>query len=180
MAARTNLLGQWCSPTREITKTQLVRLIEETRHREAVAEVVHDPPNRECPTSAPERLENTPCSGMLIDLQPPDAPDAPARAQEGVAQDPGLPTLGSEPEVEPATAAFIYAPMMTNAMPPAPAPAPAQSIATAARRGRQRVARVRLLLGLGALLFLCLGLLAALGLAAWGATDASLSVSLGL
>jgi hypothetical protein len=164
-----NLLGQWCSPTREITNTRLIRLIDESRQHEAAAEVVHE---------APGRLENELCNGIPVDLQSLDDPDAPASAQEVVAPDPGLPTLESEPEVEPATEAFMYAPMTQHAMPPTTASA--QHIATGARRSRQRVARTRILLGLGALMFLCLGLLVALGLAAWDAADASRSVSLGM
>jgi hypothetical protein len=164
MAARTNPTGQWwSSPTREITSSQLIRLIEESRHHEAVVKRIHDAPTRKCPTAALELLERARCNNMLVDLRALGDPDALAIA---------------EPEVEQATETLMYAPMTKNAMPPTAAPA--QRIATGARRGRKRVAIVRLLLCLGVLVFLCLGVLVFLGLGTMGVTDASIYGSLGL
>jgi hypothetical protein len=174
MAARTNRTGEWCSPTREITSSRLIRLIDESRHRAAAAERIHDAPTRQSPAAAVERLERAHCNSMLVDLRALGDPDAPAIAEEVAAPDPGLPTLRSESETE-EEATLMYTP---NAMPPTAASA--QSIATGARRGRKRVANVRLLLCLGVLVFLCLGVLVVLGLDTWGVTDASIHASLGL
>jgi hypothetical protein len=165
MAARTSPAGEWCSPTREITSSRLSRLIDECRRREAVVEVVHDAPARQCPADALERLERARCNNMLIDLRSLADPEAPAIADEGAALDPGPAALLSEPEVEEATATLMYAPRTLNAMPPTAAPA--QSLATGARRGRKRIARVRRLLCLGALVLLCLGGVVWLGLGPW-------------
>lgn len=169
MAARTNPTGEWCSPTREITNARLIRLIDESLHGEASVEMVRDAPARQCPAAALELIERARCNNMLIDLRSLGDPDAPAIEQEVAAPDPGPPALLSEPEVEEATVTLMYAPMTMNATPPTSALA--QSIATGARRGRKRVASVRLLLCLGALVFLSLGLLVFLGLGAWGVTD---------
>jgi hypothetical protein len=161
----------------------LTRLIDESRHREAVVDVTHSAPTRKCPAAARDPLERARCSSMLIDLQSLADPDAPATGEEEVvevaAPDPGLPRLWSEPEAEPEAATLMYVPIITeNAIPPSAALAP--SIATSVHRGRKRVASVRLLLYLGMLVFLCLGVLLFLGLGTWGVTDASISVSLGL
>lgn len=177
MAARTRT-GEWCSPTREITSSRLVRLIDESRHREAAVEMIHDAPTRQCPAAVVELLDRSRGNSMLVDLRALCDPDAPAITEDVAAPDPGLPTLRSEPEVEEETATLMYVPMTKNALPPTAASA--QSIATGARRGRKRVASVRLLLCLGALVFLCLGVLVLLGLDAMGVTDASINVSLGL
>lgn len=144
MAARTNPTGEWCLPTREITSSQLTRLIDDSRRREAVVEMIHDAPIRQCPAAALELLESARCNNMLIDLRALGDPDELAIAQEVAAPDPG--------------------PAM-HAMPPTAASA--QSIATGARRGRKRVASIGLLLCLGALVFLCLGVLVFLGLGTW-------------
>lgn len=176
MAARTPLPGEWSSPTREITTTHLIRLINETRPREVVVERVHVAPIRPCPPTALERLEPARGSGMLIDLRSFAEPDAPASEDQAAAPAPGPATPPAK--VEPETATLTYASMMNHAMPPTPAPA--QRMATGARRGWKRVASVRLLLCLGMLAFLCLGVLVLLGLDRWGMTDASLYVSLGL
>jgi hypothetical protein len=165
MAARTNPAGEWCSPTREITSSRLIRLIDECRRREAVVEVIHDAPTRECPAAALERVERARCNNMLIDLRSLADPEAPAIAEEVAVLDPGPAALLSEPEAEEATATLIYAPMTLNAMPPTAAPA--QSLATGARLGRKRVGRVRQLLCLGALVLLCLGGIVWLGLGPW-------------
>lgn len=165
MAARTNRTGEWCSPTREITNSHLIRLIDESRHCEAVVEMIHDAPTRQCPAAALELLERARCNSMLIDLRSLGDPDPLAIEQEVAAPDPGPATLRSEPEVEEATATLTYAPMTKNAMPPTAEPA--QSTATGAHRGRKRVASVRLLLCLGVLVFLCLGVLVFLGLGTW-------------
>jgi hypothetical protein len=157
MAARTNPAGDWCSPTREIARPRLSRLIDECRRREPVVAA--------CPAAAVEHLERARCNNMLIDLRSLDEPDACAIAEEVAALDRGLPALLSEPEVEEATATLMYAPVTRNALPPAAALA--QRIATAARRGRQRVARVRSLLRLGAVVVLCLGVLVVLRLGPW-------------
>lgn len=162
MAARTNPTGEWCSPTREITNSRLIRLIDESYHSEAVVEIIHDAPTRPCPAAALELLERARCNSMLVDLRALADPDALAIEQEETAPDPGPAMLRSEPEVEQETATLTYAPMTKNAMPPTVAPA--QSIATGARRGRKRAASVRLLLCLGALVFLGLGVLVFLGL----------------
>jgi hypothetical protein len=169
MAARTNPTGEWCSPTREITNARLIRLIDESLHREADVELIHHAPTRPCPAAARELVERARCNNMLIDLRSLGDPDASAIEQELAAPDPGPPPLLSEPEVEEATVTLMYAPMTMNAMPPTAALA--QSIATGARRGRKRVASARLLLCLGALVFLCLGLLGFVGLGTWGVTD---------
>jgi len=161
MAARTNPTGEWCSPTREITSSRLIRLIDESRHREALVEMIRDAPARRGPATALELRERARCNSMLIDLRSLGDPD------EVAAPDPGPATLQSEPEVEQATATLTYAPMTKNAM-------------TGARRGRKRAAGVRLLLCLGMLVFLCLGVLVFLGLGTWGVTDASIYLSLGL
>jgi hypothetical protein len=171
MAARTNRTGEWCSPTREITSSRLIRLIDESRHRATAAERIHDAPTRQSPAAAVERLERTRCNSMLVDLRALGDPEAPAITEEVAEPDPGLPTLRSESETE-EEATLMYTP---NAMPPTAASA--QSIATGARRGRKRV---RLLLCLGVLVFLCLGVLVVLGLDTWGVTDASIHASLGL
>lgn len=164
MAARTNPTGEWCSPTREITSSRLIRLIDESRHCGAVVEMIHDVPTRQCPAAALELLERARCNSMLIDLRSLGDPDPLAIEQEVAAPDPGPATLRSEPEVEEETATLTYAPMTKNAMLPT---APAQSIATGARRGRKRVASIRLLLSLGVLVFLGLGVLVFLGLGTW-------------
>ena len=176
--ARTKRTWEWSPPTREITSSQLIRLIDESRHREAVVERGHDAPTRQCPAAVVERLERARCDSMLVDLRALGDPDAPAIAEEVAALDPGLPTLRSESEVEEETATLMYAPMTKNAMPPTAVSA--QRIATGARRGRKRVASLRLLLCLGVLVFLCLGVLVFLGLDTLGVTDASISASLGL
>jgi hypothetical protein len=163
MAARTPPTGEWCSPTREITGSQLIRLIDESRHREAVVEMIHDVPTRQCPAATLELLERTDCSTMLIDLRSLGEPDALEIEQELDAPDPDPATLRSEPEVEQEPATLTYAPMPERAMPPTAA----QSIATGAHRDRERVASVRLLLYLDVLLFLCVGVLACLGLGTW-------------
>jgi len=164
MAARTNPTGEWCSPTREITNLRLSRLIDESRHREAVVEMIHDAPTRKCPAAALELLERARCNSMLIDLRSLGDPDGLTLAEDA-APDPGLATLWSEPEVDPETATLTYAPMTKNAMPP-PA-ARTQRIATGARRGRKRAASVRLVLCLGVLVVLSLGVLVVLGLGTW-------------
>jgi hypothetical protein len=156
----------------------LIRLIDESRHREAVVEVIHDVPTRACPAAALELLERGGCNSMLIDLRSLADPDAPVLEQEVAALDPGLATLPSEPEVEQEPATLMYAPMTKNAMPSTAVPA--RSIAAGARRGRKRVASVRLLLCLGVFVLLCLGVLGFLDLSTWGVTDASIHASLGL
>jgi hypothetical protein len=156
----------------------LIRLIDESRHREAVVEVIHDAPTRECPAAALEHLERARCNSMLIDLRSLADPDAPVLEQEVAALDPGPATLPSEPEAEQEPATLMYTPVTKDAMPPAAVPA--RSIAAGARRGRKRVASVRLLLGLGILMVLCLGVLVFLDLGTWGVTDASIHASLGL
>lgn len=177
MAARTPT-GEWTSPTREITTTHLIRLIDETRPREAAVARVHESPTRPCPPAALERLKRARESGMLIDLRSFAEPDALASGEQAAAPDPGPAARPPRPEVAPETATLTYASMTNNAMPPTPAPA--QSIATGDRRSRKRIVSVRLLLCLGMLAFLCLGVLVLLGLDRWGMTDASLYVSLGL
>jgi hypothetical protein len=156
----------------------LIRLIDETRHGDAVVEMAHDAPTRECPAAALEPLERARCNRMIIDLRSLADPDAPVAGQEVAAPDPDPATLRSEPEVEQEPATLVYAAMTQDEMPPAAAPA--QSIATGARRDRKRVARVHLLLCLGVLVFLCLGVLVFLGLDALGVTDASNYMSSGL
>lgn len=89
MAARTNPTGEWCSPTREITSSRLIRLIDESRHREAVVEMIHDAPTRKCPAAALELLERARCNNMLIDLRALADPDALAIEQDVAAPDPG-------------------------------------------------------------------------------------------
>lgn len=177
MAARTPTF-EWCPPTREITSSHLIRLIDESRHREAVVEMVHDVPTRKCPAAALERLERARCNSMLIDLRSLADPDALAAGQEVAALDPGPAMLRSEPEAEQEPATLVYAPTTTDEM--LPAAAPAQSIAAGARRGRKRVASVRLLLCLGVLVVLYLGGLVVLGIGTWDMTDASIHASLGL
>jgi hypothetical protein len=150
----------------------LIRLIDESRRRDAFVESLGDAPP---PAAAPERPEPRRGSSMLIDLQGLGDPDAAA-----IALDPGLPKLASGSEVEDMTATLMYAPVTKNAMLPPAAPAPA--IATAAPQLPTRVARVRALLCLGLFVFLCLGVVVLVGLDACGVTDASASsyVSLGL
>lgn len=189
MAARTNRTAEWCSPTREITSSRLIRLIDETRDCEAVAERIHEAPTRQSPAAAVELLEPPRCNTMLVDLQALADPDASGIAEDEVVEvdvdvegeevvappDPGLPKLRSESEGEEEAATLMYVPMMKNAMPPTVASA--QSIATGARRGRKRV---RLLLCLGVLVVLGLGVFVVLGVDPWGMTDASIHASLGL
>ncbi|HEX8112066.1 MAG TPA: hypothetical protein VF516_30245 [Kofleriaceae bacterium] len=143
----------------------MIRLIDESRHREAVVEMIHDAPTRQCPPAALELLERAHCNSMLIDLRSLGDPDALVIEEEVAAPDPGPATLWSEPEAEQATATLLYAPMTKNAMPPIAASA--RSIATGARRGRKRVTSVRLLLCLGVLVLLCLGVLVFLDLGTW-------------
>jgi hypothetical protein len=171
MAARTNRTGEWCSPTREIPRPRLIRLIDESRGGEAVVEKVHDVPARKCPATALELLERTRCNSMLIDLRSLGDPD------EECAPDLDPLPLLSEPEEEEATVTLMYAPMTKDAMPPTAEPT--QNVAFRARRGR-RIAAVRLVLCLGALVFLCLRVLALLGLGIWGVSDAGIDVSAGL
>jgi hypothetical protein len=178
MAARTNPAGEWCSPTREIPNSRLIRLIDESRHCEVVVEMIQDTPTRKCPATALELLEHAGRNSKLIDLRSLADPDALAIAQEAAAPDPGPAMRRSEPEVEQATATPTHAPMTANAMPTTAAVA--QSITTSARRGRKRVASVRLLLCLGVLVFLCLGVLVLLGLNTWDMTDTAIYVSLEL
>ena len=173
MAARTKRTGEWCSPTREITSSRLIRLIDESRHREAVVERVHDAPTRQRPAAAVELLERARCDSLLVDLRALGDPDAPAILEDVAAPDPGLPTLRSESEVEDETATLMYAPMAKHAMPPTAASR--RSIATGARRGRKRVASVRLLLCLGVLVCLGLGVLEFFDLDTWGVTEVSIS-----
>lgn len=164
--------GEWCSPTREITNTHLIRLIDETRPREAVVEVFHSAPTRECPAAALERLERPRCNSRLIDPRSLADPGALAAGREVAALDPGPAMLRSEPEVEQAPAMPVYAPATKNEMPPAAAPA--QRIATGARRGGRHLASVRLILGLGVLVLLCLWGVVCFGLDTWGVTDTSI------
>lgn len=180
MPARTDPTGKSCARTREITSSQLIRLIDETRRREAIVEmlhdgVLHDAPTRQYPAAALELVERTRSNGMLIDVQALEDPDTPAAAQDVAALDPGLPMLASGSEVEEMTATQMYAPVPNSAMPPTAAPA--QTITTAARRDRERAARVRALLCLGVLVFLCLGVIVSVGL---DTPDDSSYVSLGL
>lgn len=153
MAARTPT-GEWCSPTREITTTHLVRLIDESRPREAVVEAIDNAPPPERPAAALELLERPRCNTRLIDPRSLADPDAPATGREVAALDPGPAMLRSEPEVEQGPATPVYAPTTKNKMPPAAAPA--QSIATGARRGGKHSTSIRLILGLGVLVLLCL------------------------
>jgi len=177
MTARTPT-GEWCSPTREITTTHLVRLIDETRPRESVVEVLHHAPTREFPADVRELLERPRCSTRLIDPRSLADPDALAAGQKVAALDPGPAMLRSEPEVAQAPAAPVVAPTTKNEMPPAAAPA--QRSATGARRGGKRLTSLRLILGLGVLVILCLWGFVFLGLDTWGVTDASIQASLGL
>ena len=177
MAAKTNPTGEWCSPTREMPNSRLIRLIDESRHCEAVVnKMIQDMPTRQCPTAAPERLEHAGGNSKLVELRSLGDPDALAIAQEVTAPDPGPAPLRSEPEVEQATAPPTHAPMTANAKPPTTVVA--QRIATRTRRGRKRVASVRLLLYMSVLVFLCLGVLALLGLNTGDMTDTSIYVSL--
>ena len=188
MAARTNRTAEWCSPTREITSSRLIRLIDETRPCEAVAERIHDAPTRQSPAAAVELLEPPRCNTMLVDLRALGDPDASTIPEEDdvvevdvdveedevvAPPDPGLPKLRSESEGE-EEATLMYVPMTNKAI--LPTAASAQRIATGARRGP----RVGLLLCLGVLVVLGLGVFVVLGLDPWGMTDASIHASLGL
>lgn len=165
MAARTNRTGEWTSPTREITKSHLIRLIDESRHCEAAVEMIRDVPTRQDPAAAPEFPVLGRCNSMHIDLRSLGDPDPLAIPQDVAAPDPRPATFWSEPDAEPATATPAHAPMTEDAMPVTAAPA--QRLATGARRGRKRAASVRLLLCLGVLVVLCLGVLVVLDLGTW-------------
>lgn len=177
MTARTPT-AEWSSPTREITTTHLVRLIDETRPREAAVEVLHHAPTREFPADVRELLERSRCNTRLIDPRSVADPGALAAGRAVAALDPGPAMIRSEPEVEQAPAAPGYAPTTKTEMPPAAAPA--QRNATGARRGGKHLTSVRLILGLGVLVLLCLWGFVFFGLDTWGVTDASIQASLGL
>lgn len=166
MVARRQPTGEWCSPTREIPSSRLIRLIDDSRRDGAVVEMVHDAPTRQCPTAALELLERARCNSMLINVQSLGDPDPMAIAEELAAPDPGPATLRFEFEIEQEAATLTYAPMTKNAMPPTAGSA--SSIAIGARRGGKCAASVRLFVCLGALVFLGLGVLVFLGLGTWG------------
>jgi hypothetical protein len=178
MAVRTHPTGEWSPPTREIGGSQLIRLVDESRHREAAVEMIHDEPTRACPAAAQELLEHTRRESQLVDLRSLGDPGSLAVAQEGAAPDPGPATLRSEPLAEQATATPAEAATTETAR--LSTAATTQRIAPRARRDRKGVASPRLLLGVRVLVLLCLGVLVVLGLGRLGVIDASVYLSLGL
>jgi hypothetical protein len=56
MMGRTEPSGEWCSPTRELASSQLIRLVDESRH---AVEMIHDVPTRKCPAATLEMLERS-------------------------------------------------------------------------------------------------------------------------
>src|SRR5688572_14738606 len=57
--ARPDSVGDWCSPTREVAGSQLIRLVEESRQEEAAVAMIHDEPTRKCPAATLELLERS-------------------------------------------------------------------------------------------------------------------------